>query len=126
VARSGPTKRLLTALARLRSLDRAGSPLDPVAFARRIREAAEDLEAAKIEAARASGVSWREIGIVYGMSKQAAQQRFGRRSPSGGRSPESDRRSTSAAPRRGGKGTEDRTAVRSKRSQRSSTTKGKA
>ena len=85
MARSGPTKQLLAALEALRCLDRTGSPLDPVAFARRIREAAEDLEAAKVEEARAGGVSWREIGDLYGISKQAAQQRFGTTPPPGGR-----------------------------------------
>lgn len=31
-----------------------------------------------VAAARANGRSWAEIGIVLGVSKQAAQQRFGR------------------------------------------------
>jgi hypothetical protein len=84
VARSGPTKRLVAALEELRALDKGASPLDPVALARRIREAAEDLEAAKVDEARAGGVSWREIGLLYGMSKQAAHQRFGSRVPSDG------------------------------------------
>lgn len=38
--------------------------------------AAAELNAA-VTAARASGRSWAEIGIVLGVSRQAAQQRFG-------------------------------------------------
>lgn len=85
MGRSGPAKRLVAALEELRSLEKGASPLDPVTLARRIREAAEDLEAAKVDEARAGGVSWREIGLLYGMSKQAAHQRFGSRVPSDGR-----------------------------------------
>jgi hypothetical protein len=44
--------------------------------ARRAREAAEKLEAAHLEAAREEGLTWSEIGRVYGLSKQGAQQRF--------------------------------------------------
>jgi hypothetical protein len=44
--------------------------------ARRLREAAEELEAAQIEAARKSGATWLEIGECYGLTKQGAQQRF--------------------------------------------------
>ena len=38
----------------------------------------EDLEAATVAAARAAGVTWTEIGALYGLSKQGAQQRFRR------------------------------------------------
>ncbi len=41
-----------------------------------IREAEGELHAA-VAASRASGRSWGHIGIVLGISKQAAQQRFG-------------------------------------------------
>ena len=91
MARPGPTKRLAAALEELRSLDKGASPLDPVALARRIREAAEELEAAKVDEARAGGVSWREIGLLYGMSKQAAHQRFGSRMPSDGHAGKGER-----------------------------------
>jgi len=76
MARPGATKRLLAALQALQALDRAGDPLEAIAVARRLREAAEDLERAKVDRARQKGVSWREIGSLYDMSKQAAQQRF--------------------------------------------------
>jgi hypothetical protein len=45
-------------------------------MSRRIREAAEELEADAIEQARHSGATWREIGSCYGLTKQGAQQRF--------------------------------------------------
>jgi hypothetical protein len=51
---------------------------------RRIGSASEKARAAGTElrdavtAARAAGRSWAEIGTVLGISKQAAQQRFGR------------------------------------------------
>jgi hypothetical protein len=44
--------------------------------ARRLREAAEELEAAQVEAARKAGATWNEIGACYGLTKQGAQQRF--------------------------------------------------
>jgi hypothetical protein len=52
---------------------------------RRIGRAHEELLSATAElqnavsAARQTGRSWSEIGVVLGVSKQAAQQRFGRR-----------------------------------------------
>ncbi len=44
--------------------------------ARRLREAAEELETAQVEAARKAGATWIEIGACYGLTKQGAQQRF--------------------------------------------------
>ena len=44
--------------------------------ARHLREAAEELEAAQVEAARKAGATWNEIGACYGLTKQGAQQRF--------------------------------------------------
>ena len=44
--------------------------------ARLLREAAEELEAAQVEAARKAGATWIEIGACYGLTKQGAQQRF--------------------------------------------------
>ena len=41
-----------------------------------MREAAEELEAAQVEAARKAGATWIEIGACYGLTKQGAQQRF--------------------------------------------------
>jgi hypothetical protein len=36
----------------------------------------EDLQAATVADARAGGKTWTEIGALYGLSKQGAQQRF--------------------------------------------------
>jgi hypothetical protein len=36
----------------------------------------EDLHAAAVADARAGGKTWTEIGALYGLSKQGAQQRF--------------------------------------------------
>ena len=64
-------------------------PVDDPADLRRIGLAAQDVERAKTElaesvaAARANGRSWGFIGLVLGISKQAAQQRFGESRPEG-------------------------------------------
>ena len=62
--------------AALGALDIADGPISRLDAARRLREAAEDLEAAQIEAARKAGATWSEIGACYGLTKQGAQQRF--------------------------------------------------
>lgn len=57
-----------------------GAASDPVAAldaARRLREAAEDVEFARVEEARQAGTTWTRIGELYGTTKQGAQQRFG-------------------------------------------------
>ena len=68
-----PVKRILAALTAFDVADRPMSRLDA---ARRLREAAEELEAAQVEAARKAGATWLEIGELYGLTKQGAQQRF--------------------------------------------------
>ena len=60
----------------LESLDKARTPSARVDAARRAREAADELERAQIEAARDAGLTWAEIGKLYGLTKQGAQQRF--------------------------------------------------
>ena len=69
-------KRLDRALAALREIQ---DPLRRLDAVRRSREALEDLEAATVADARAAGVTWIDIGALYGLSKQGAQQRFRRR-----------------------------------------------
>ena len=70
----GPhAKRIANALDALR---KAKTPTARLTEARRAREAAEKLEAANIDAAREGGLTWSEIGKIYGLSKQGAQQRF--------------------------------------------------
>jgi len=69
--------------ARLDALDLRQLPVDDPVDLRRIgraKQAVHDAEAelrAAVAAARTSGRSWGHIGIVLGISKQAAQQRFG-------------------------------------------------
>jgi len=73
VASKSPVKRIAAALG---ALNLADGPLSRLAAARQLREAAEELEAAQVVAARKAGVTWIEIGACYGLTKQGAQQRF--------------------------------------------------
>jgi hypothetical protein len=73
VASKSPAKRILAALS---ALDAADGPISRLEAARRLRDAAEELEAAQVEAARKAGATWNEIGACYGLTKQGAQQRF--------------------------------------------------
>jgi predicted transcriptional regulator len=66
-------RRITAALGALAVADGAISRLEAV---RCLREAAEELEAAEVEAARKAGATWNEIGECYGLTKQGAQQRF--------------------------------------------------
>lgn len=56
--------------------------------ARAARVGAEALEAELVREARESGESWASIGDALGITKQAAQQRYGQRA--GGRAPLTD------------------------------------
>jgi hypothetical protein len=73
VASKSPVKRIFAALS---ALDAADGTISRLQAARRLREAAEELEAAQVEAARKAGATWIEIGVCYGLTKQGAQQRF--------------------------------------------------
>ena len=73
VASKSLVKRILAALG---ALDAGDGPISRLQAARRLREAAEELETAQVEAARKAGVTWIEIGECYGLTKQGAQQRF--------------------------------------------------
>ena len=73
VAPKSPVRRITAALD---ALDVADGPISRLDAARRLREAAEELEAAQVEAARKAGATWNEIGACYGLTKQGAQQRF--------------------------------------------------
>ena len=73
VASKSPAKRILAALG---ALDAADGPISRLDAVRRLREAADELEAAQVEAARKAGATWIEIGACYGLTKQGAQQRF--------------------------------------------------
>jgi len=73
LASKSPVRRITAALG---ALEVAGGPMSRLEAARRLREAAEELEAAQVEAARKAGATWKEIGACYGLTKQGAQQRF--------------------------------------------------
>jgi hypothetical protein len=73
VASKSPVRRITAAL---RALDVADGPISRLEAARHLREAAEEVEAAQVEAARKAGITWNEIGACYGLTKQGAQQRF--------------------------------------------------
>jgi DNA-binding protein H-NS len=73
VASKSPVKRISAALG---ALDIADGPISRLEVARQLREAAEELEATQVEAARKAGATWNEIGACYGLTKQGAQQRF--------------------------------------------------
>jgi molybdenum cofactor biosynthesis enzyme len=73
VATKSPVKRILAALG---ALEVADEPIKRLQAARRLREAAEQLEAAQVAAARKAGATWIDIGACYGLTKQGAQQRF--------------------------------------------------
>ena len=73
MAAKSPAKRISAALG---ALDAADGPMSRLDAARRLREAAEELEIAQVEAARKAGATWIEIGACYGLTKQGAQQRF--------------------------------------------------
>jgi hypothetical protein len=75
VASKSPAKRILAALG---ALEAADGPISRLQAVRRLRDAAEELEAAQVQAARKVGVTWIEIGACYGLTKQGAQQRFRR------------------------------------------------
>jgi hypothetical protein len=75
VAPRTPRKRIAAALD---ALDAAPDPLARLDAARRLREAAEELEGAELRAARKAGATWNDIGACYGLTKQGAQQRFRR------------------------------------------------
>ena len=69
------SKQMMAAMAAL------GDSVDPLArldAARRVREAGERIEGVAVEQARKAGRTWKEIGEVYGLTKQGAQQRFQR------------------------------------------------
>ncbi len=83
VARKNTVRRLVAAL---EWFERSVDPIDQLDAARRIREAAQDLEARALEVAREAGATWKDIGDCYGLTKQGAQQRFRRSASDGGMS----------------------------------------
>ncbi len=68
----------------LDTLDPDTTPAEDAADLRAVGVALRDIDAAEarlreaVDAARANGRSWGMIGLVLGVSKQAAHERFGR------------------------------------------------
>ncbi|MGJ3508831.1 hypothetical protein [Enemella sp. A6] len=56
----------------------AADPLAAVEIAQQVGSLAEKVQHEAVRAARQQGVSWSKIGAVFGLSKQGAQQRFGK------------------------------------------------
>jgi len=77
-------KRLAAVIEELRSASDEPDVLARLDLLRDAREALERLERSHAEAARDAGRTWAEIGELYGLSKQGAQQRFRRRSIAAG------------------------------------------
>jgi hypothetical protein len=69
-------KRFNRTLESVRSITDPMQRLDAV---RQIREALDELEVAAARDARAADATWAEIGSLYGLTKQGAQQRFRRK-----------------------------------------------
>lgn len=65
----------------LSALTEIVDPLQRLDAARQVREEVERLELDAMTAARAAGRTWSDIGALYGLSKQGAQQRFKRSDP---------------------------------------------
>jgi hypothetical protein len=70
---SGAAKRVGQALSALQAIPDPVRRLDAV---RQARAAVEKLERECVAASRAAGTTWTEIGALYGLTKQGAQQRF--------------------------------------------------
>ena len=71
--KAASSRRFAKALAAFSGVSDPLARLDEV---RSAREALEALEQKTVREARAAGATWGEIGSLYGVSKQAAQQRF--------------------------------------------------
>lgn len=76
MVKASDAKRVSTVVKAMRELPRESDALLQLALIRRAREAIERLEAAHVASARSGGATWTEIGEVYGLTKQGAQQRF--------------------------------------------------
>lgn len=73
MANADPVKRVRRAISALQAVD---DPLDRLEMVRWARSEIEALEVASVVAARESGATWSDIGALYGMTRQGAQQRF--------------------------------------------------
>jgi hypothetical protein len=65
----------------LTQLTGTADPLERLRLVTQLRGLVEALEHDAVELARESGATWKQIGAVNGLTKQAAQQRFRRDAP---------------------------------------------
>ncbi|SDO25192.1 hypothetical protein SAMN04515671_0308 [Nakamurella panacisegetis] len=66
-------KRVARAVEALREV---ADPLVRLDAVRAALEQLEELEASTVAEARAAGATWGQVGAIYGLTKQGAQQRF--------------------------------------------------
>ena len=66
---------------RLAALARAKDAQQRLVLADEIRRLSLELQRATVAEARQAGLTWTQIGELFGMSKQAAQQRFKDKTP---------------------------------------------
>jgi hypothetical protein len=64
------------------AVDNAAGPLARLRALQDLLDAATAASAQAVSAARADGTTWQEVGGALGISRQAAQQRYGRRTTS--------------------------------------------
>lgn len=57
-----------------------GTPMERLARIAAMRRDLARAEAAEVRHARQSGMSWAEIGMILGVSKQAMHKKYGRKS----------------------------------------------
>jgi len=69
-------KLVATARHSLEGLDSEADPLRRLVAIGTAMNALEHLERTNVDQARAAGRTWAEIGALYGLTKQGAQQRF--------------------------------------------------
>lgn len=70
-----------TLTVRARAVDTAEGPLARLRALQALLDAAAEASTEAVSAARADGKTWQEVGDALGISRQAAQQRCGRRPP---------------------------------------------
>ena len=72
------SKRVAVARAALDGFEAERDPLARLDKLRRAIDALQQLERLTLDVARDRGCTWTEIGALYGLTKQGAQQRFRR------------------------------------------------
>ena len=60
----------------MEAIGEVSDPLQRLDAVRRARDGFERLELDAVVASRVAGVTWTQIGALYGLTKQGAQQRF--------------------------------------------------